>query len=188
LFGLLQNTVTKLLFQFLEFNLQDCFHICVFHVAWPMLSSDMSYLLYWSVSRLWLWSQLVFETGYCYQACNISLWLYKHLWAIFTLMRSTRKGMQAQNILNAFEQNLKCERCQLMLCGKHTRLKKCMSWLCNYFTLIQISWSILYIVSHYVCTVSALKLIISEQVISMAGGATKPGSNISNCKFKKRWT
>jgi len=60
LFGLLENTVTKCLFQFLEFNLQDCFHVCVFHLAWPMLTSGMSYLLYWSVSGLWLWSQLVF--------------------------------------------------------------------------------------------------------------------------------
>lgn len=136
LFGLLENTVTKCLFQFLEFNLQDCFHVCVFHLAWPMLTSGMSYLLYWSVSGLWLWSQLVFETGYCYQACNRSLWLYKPLWTIFTLVQSTRKGLQAQNTLNAFEQNLKCERCQLMLRGMRARLKKYMSWLCNYFILI----------------------------------------------------
>lgn len=170
--------MTKWLFRFLEFNIQDCFHVYVFHLAWPMLTSDMSYLLYWLVSGLWLWSQLVFETGYCYQACNRSLWLYEPLWTIFTLVLSTRKGMKAQNTLNAFKQNLKCERCHLMLHGKRTKLKKCMSWPCNYFTLISIILSILFFVSRCVCTVSALKSDYKWTVHQHGCWCYKPASNI----------
>jgi hypothetical protein len=70
---------------------------------WHDLWWPLSHLSYWSVSRLWLWSLLIPETSYCYQACKRALWLYKPLWTIFTSVHLARKGMQAQNTHQCFQ-------------------------------------------------------------------------------------